>query len=393
MISLQVAAEVVSWSSWLWQHREALQPILQRCGNAGDFAQAALHNPDGDLRRVGNTLIFGQAHGGEQVLAFVEQTAPQVASIQQAVGGIQAHVVPLSYSLASLQNLSMLTLGLSAFTPLVLGAQFLALQRRLGAIQQGIKELHKKLDANSMAQLRTGLDLQRQGADFLEAHDRANAHQRLSAALPFCIHSMKYFSELLGGELQQPKVRRVMVSLLARHLAVALVGVASCQIGLEQDQHAFAQSLQELSLLRQATRTIFQQTVARDPAPYLLPPLRAHGVTLDLMARLFQQARDAGALDPAADASVSAWFEAHRDAIFRARPPRLRSERWCRQLRSDLQEAMAAVEEMNRVVGLSRLVEQVRGSGQSTLAVMTQLRAQAAGPEADRDPYRVWGLG
>jgi hypothetical protein len=393
MIWFKVAAEVESWSSWLWRHRDEFQPVFQRLGDVGDFAQAAFSNPDSALRRVGNTLVFGQATGGEKVLAFIEQTGPQVESIQQAVGGIQAQLVPLSYSLASLQNLSMLTLGLSTLTPLVLGVQFLALQRRFRVLAKKIDVLNKKFDAAILADLRTGLELQRQGVDFLEAADRLNAHHRLNDALPFCIHSMKYFCELLGGELNQPKTQREVVGLLARHLSVAIVGMASCQIDLEQDQHAFAPAAHELGLLRQATRTIFQQTVARDPAPYLLPPLRAHGVTLDLMERLFQQARDAGALDPAADASVSAWFEAHLDAIFRARSPRLGTERWCRQLRSDLQEAIAAVEEMKRVVGLSRLVEQVRGSGQSTLAVMTQLRAQAAGPEADRDPYRVWGLG
>jgi hypothetical protein len=152
------------------------------------------------------------------------------------------------------------------------------------------------------ADLRTGLHLLREGQDFLGAQDRTNARDRLGNALSPCIRSMNYFSELLGDELNQRKVQRDEVRLLARHLAVAIMGVASCQVGPEQDKHAFEQSGPHLDLLRYAARWVFHVTVARDPAPYLLPAMLAHGVTIDFLARLYQQARDGGALDPAEDA-------------------------------------------------------------------------------------------
>src|SRR4051794_36417131 len=85
MIWVALATEAASWSAWLWQHRLAFEPVLRNLGDASDFAQAALLNPDGALRRVGNTLVFGQPGGGERVLAFVEQTAPQLNAIEQAV--------------------------------------------------------------------------------------------------------------------------------------------------------------------------------------------------------------------------------------------------------------------------------------------------------------------
>jgi len=150
-----------------------------------------------------------------------------------------------------------------------------------------------------------------------------------------------------------------------------------------------------LALLRQAARWIFHETVGRDPTPFLLPPMRAHGVTLDFMAQLFQQARDAGALDAAKESSASSWFEEHRDALVRvlSREPVLRSKKkWYDSLRAELQQAVAAVEETSRVAGLARLVEQVRGSGQSTLAVMEQCKQNASPLDADGCPYMVWGL-
>jgi hypothetical protein len=387
MIWVKLAADVASWSAWLWQHRQQFDPVLQRLGGPGGFAQAAFANPGGALRRVGNALVFGQADGGERVLAFIEQTSPRVEAIEQAVGGLQAGQAALSSSLASLQAVSMVSLGLTALTPIVLVAQFKALKRRLDALEV-------KFDAAFIAKLRTGLDLVRQGQDFLEAQDCNNAHNRLTAALPFCLETMKYFSELLGGQLNQRKVNREEVQLLARHLAVAIAGVASCQIGLEQDQHAFAQSGQELDLLRQAARWVFHELVARDPASYLLPEMRQHGVTLDSLAGLFQQARDAGALGPAQDASPSGWFEEHRQALVRAsaRVPRLRKKSWYDALKGQLQQAVAAVEETNRVVGLSRLVEQVRTSGRSTLAVTAEYKRNAARQDAEAFPYMAWGL-
>jgi hypothetical protein len=80
----------------------------------------------------------------------------------------------------------MVSLGLTALTPVVLVAQFVALSRRLGELQGQIAGLHRKFDAAVLADLKAGLDLLRQGRDYLEAQDRANAHSRLTAALPCC---------------------------------------------------------------------------------------------------------------------------------------------------------------------------------------------------------------
>jgi hypothetical protein len=396
MIWVKLPVEVVSWGAWRWQNRQVFEPALQRLGVATDWAAAVLTNPDGAVRRAGNTLIFGQADGGDRVLAYLQQTSPRIEAIEHAVDGLQAGQAALSSSLASLQTVSMVTLGLTALTPAVLGVQFVALNRRLGAIQKQIANLHKKFAAAIKADLETGLDLLRQGQDFLEAGNRPNARDRLTDALPFCHRTMKYYGKLLGDCLGRPKVSREEARLLARHLAVAVVDAASCQIGLEQDQHAFAQSGQELDLLRKAARWVFHDLVVRDPAPYLLPGMRAHGVTLDFMATLFQQARDAGAFDPAKDSSASAWFDEHREALVRAslKQPFFGSENWYTTLKGQLREAIAAVEETSRVVGLSRQVEEVRGSGRcSTLAVMGRSRQNAAGEGDDACQYAAWGFG
>ncbi len=392
MIWLSMAGDALCLSSWLWQHHQELGPLLHRLGDVGQLARAALADPIGAVRRAGNTVVVGQPDGGSQVVAFIEQTSPRVEHIEQAVSGLQAGQGSLSLTLGSLQTVSMVTVGLTAITPLVLGAQFLALNRKLGVIQKQIAGLHKKFDAAIIAELKTGLGLLELGQGYLAGGDKSKARGPLTDALSPCLHTMNYFHELLGDELGQKRVNREAVRLLGRHLAVAVVGVASCQIGLGEDHNAFALSVNAMNLLRRATRRVFQDFVAGDPAPFLLPPMREHGVTIDFMARLFQQARDAGALDPAEDASASAWFEEHRQALFRARPPRLGSRGWYESLKARLREAVAAVEETNRVVGLSRLVEQVRGSGRATWDVMEEVRHHASDQGPGAGPYLVWGL-
>ncbi len=389
MFWLSLAADVGSWSARLWQHRQSFEPLLHKLGDAASLAQAALTNPNGILRRVGNTLVFGQPDGGQKVLAFIEQTSPRLENIERAVNGLQAGQTALSSSLGSLQNLSMITLGFTALSHGVLHSQFRALNRRLDVLGSRIADLHKKFDAAILADLNAGLELLHFGQDFVEVGDHTNAHDRLTAALPLCIRTKEYFSSRLGDTPSQGTATVDEVRLLARHLSVAVAGVAGCHIGLGQDKHAFARSGAQLDLMRQAGRWVFDQTVGREPGQYLLPEMREYGVTIEFMAHLFQQARDAWEVEPSQDASVSAWFEAHREAIFQTRRP-WRPAAACEALNGQLRAAVAAVEEINRIVGLSRLVDQLRASGQSVLTAMEECRKQRSAQDPSDTPFAVW---
>jgi hypothetical protein len=396
MIWVKMATDAIPLAAWLWQNRQEFEPVLRKVGETVDFAGNMLANPEGAVRRAGNLIVFGQPGGGEKVIAFIEQTAPRIEAIEHAVDGLHVGQAAISSSLASLQTISMITLGITALTPVILSVQLVALNRRLGAIQKQIANLHKKFDAAVHAELEAGLEMLRKGQDFLDQRDRVNAYQSLNGALPFCYKTMNYYAKLLGNSLAEAKVNREEARLLARHLSVAVIGVASCHIGLEQDQNAFAKSGVQLDLLRKTAKLVFHELIGRDPAPYLLPPMREHGVTLDFMAKLFQQARDAGAVDPAQDTSSSGWFEQHRDALVHAstkEPLFASKKKWYGTLRAQLQEAVAAVEETNRVIGLARLVEEVRSSGQSsTLAVMEQCKQKAREERSDSCEYFAWGL-
>lgn len=392
MIWIGLAFDAANWASLIWQRRQEFEPLLQRIGGLNRFAEAALTNPDSALRRVGNTLVFGQADGGPRVLAFLEQTTTRLDSIDTAVSQVQAGQAAIAGSLASLQTVSMITLGLSALTPVVLTAQFAALNRRLKEISAQIARLQRRFDASVIAKLDAGLRLLRLGRDQGEQGDQLIRRDRLTQAVPLCMEARAYFNELLGEALNQNRLDLAEIRLLSRHFSVAIIGEASCHVELGQDEDAFSKADSEFDLLRRSTERVFHETVGKDPAPFLLPPMREHGVTIESMARLYQQARDAGAIDAGKQNSASAWFEQFREEIFRVKAPRFRSRKHYEELKQRLHMAIAAVEETNRIIGLSRMVDQARESGRATREILERFRRETANHSGTEFPYLVWGL-
>jgi hypothetical protein len=60
---------------------------------------------------------------------------------------------------------------------------------------------------------------------------------------------------------------------------------------------------------------------------------------------------------------------------------------------ASLATAAEAIEETNRVVGLSRLVQHLRDAGKSTAEIMGEFRGSILGQQADAAPYAIWDLG
>ena len=386
---------------WLWQNREQFEPVFRRIG---DFAAAAVSDPIGAVRRIGNTIVFGQPDGGSKVIAFIEQTAPKLDRIEQLVTEVQAgqsamlssleslQVGPhaLSSSVASLQSLSMVSLGFTAILPVVLHMQFAALNKRLNALLQAVRSLTKKFDAGKIAELETGIELLRLGMGAHEQQKGTDARQHYNAARRDCLHSVHYFHTLLSDQLAEKSPNREEVRVLARHLSVAVLGVASCHIGLEDDGQAIAQIEAQIPLLQQAARWVFKETAGKDPARFLSLPIGSRVVSLAFMADLFQQAKQAGAVEAKRDYTPADWFEEHRGTIspFSGRLPFIGKSQYIDGLRRELLEAVAAVEEVNRVRGIELLAREVRAAGECNREVMGQLR-QAVDSGVGRGKYVV----
>jgi phosphoserine phosphatase len=61
-------------------------------------------------------------------------------------------------------------------------------------------------------------------------------------------------------------------------------------------------------------------------------------------------------------------------------------------MKARLHEAQSVVEEINRMTGLARLVQQVEASGNKTLEVMSGLKKMTQHLAAEECSYVAWGL-
>lgn len=405
LIVAKLALQAGPLVQWFWNNREQFAPALQR---VGDFATTAVSDPNGTVCRVGNAIVFGQPDGGSKVIAFIEQTTPKLDHIESTVArteagrtamllsleSLQLGQNALSSSFASLQLLSMVPLGFTAILPLVLRAQFAALNKRLEVLLQGIKGLTKKFDADKTSLLQTGLDLLQLGTDSQKQQKTVDARQHYNAGLFPCIQSVNYFHTLLSDQLCEKAPHRGEVRLLTRHLSVAVLGVAACHIGLEEDGQAVAIIKAKVPILQQAAKWMFSETAGRDPARFLSLPVGGREVSLAFMADLYQQAKHAGVVEAQRDYTPAEWFEEHRASImpFIGRLPSFYKTDYIAGLQRELLLAVAAVEEVNRVRGIELLVGEAGAAGMCSREVMNQVR-MVVDSGVDGNEHVVWAFG
>lgn len=391
MIWVNALPEISSWAAWLWQHRQEFEPALQKLGDVGPFANAALIDPASAVRRIGNTLVFGQADGGQHVLAFVEQTGPRIDAIQQAVNGIQAQNAALAASLASLQTVSMVSLGIAALTPVVLTAQLAALGRRLKEIGKMVADIKDMIETRNEAELQTGLSHLDDAQRLLR--DGKNATQRLGDALDNCKESMFFFYGLLGKELGTKTPRREVVSLLSRQCAVALGGTVAAHVALGEDHFAIEKFDRLIPRLQEATKWTFERTVGQNSERFLEPGLSSYQVDLTFLTCLFNQANQAGARKSGETYTECSLFEELRPRMDRVgRPLFTLYGSYLVELVRELREAQASIEETNRILGLRALIQEMIARGRGAHDVMEEVRTRAERENTETSPYVVWAM-
>lgn len=287
MIWAKLAVDAVPLAAWFWQNRKDFGPVLD---GVGDFLGKALSNPETAIRRIGGSIFVRNEQGGEDVLAFIEQTTPKIDAIQDAVtdtqmqlGTLQIGQTALSSSLGSLQTLSMVSLGFTTITPVVLLAQFSALHHRLNAIEQNLRAL---ITNQQIAALEAGLEHLKLGMRALKEGNQANARDRFNSALERCLDNARFFGNLLDQELAASKVNRDNTRFVFRYLALAALGAVGCHIALQKENWATEKLQEEIPRLQRAARRIFGETVAKDPSAFLLLSPGHGGVSLEFLADL-----------------------------------------------------------------------------------------------------------
>ncbi len=376
-------SDVSQLAVWTWKNRDTLKGVA---AEAGEFVEAALSDQGPGVERAGSS-IRRRTPDGYQTLAFLGQAALELVDIETAVAGrAGAEGVLAATSLGALQNVSMVTLGLSAVTPVVLAAQFNYLRRRFNELQKDIRNLEQLLEARYVAELESGLEL-------LESGVRQKNNGRIEGALQKCNDAAVFFSNRVQNAVGEQQDRRGVL-LLSRHLAVAVCGTTRCFIALDEDAEARKTLGTRRAAVRAAARAVFQQTVARDPERFLVPEL-AGDVSLASFVALFQQARHAGAVDKAdplqqelsSRPSAAQVFETMRGRLFKSKWGGLFKPK-AGALRDELRDAIAAVEEANRVLSLADYLDESERAGTKAIDGLTWFDEEG---KSSPSPFFAWG--
>lgn len=370
MILGPIDMQPVSWAVWLWKHRQQLPRIPK---DLGDTIVELLKNSGDAVQRIGSQIVFSTPDGGRRVIAFLDQASIDLQGIKAAVGGLQQGQLVLSASLTSLQTISMVTLGLSAVTPLVIAAQFRYLSAQFNDLKKEIQILAKMVEDQELSKLESGLNILQRGT---ELGDRA----LIKHALQACDQSRAFFHRQVSSAIGDRAGNTAVVHHLARQLAVATCASARCYVALEDDEGA-AQTLDaQQNLLKSSAQYVFCRTIGRDPARFLIPHL-SENVSIEFVREMYQQALHAG-IEDGDDAmrllvesgSPSRFFEALRPDLFRTKWGwfGLGRKRKLRLL-TELRHAAGSIEETNRVLSLSTFLAETRKAGKKALEVLATL--------------------
>jgi len=292
--ALNLSASAGPYLAWAVENREVLKNVPTE---TADFLVSVIASGGDAIERVGSQLVFGSPSGARSVIGFVDQATPQLNHIETAVNGLEVGQVALSSSLASLQTVSMVTLGVSAIAPILLASQFRYLSGRFDEVKKSLVELKQMQYEKVIAALDSGLHSLETGIE------KENPALVEDALIP-CREAMSFFSGQLSKALESGNSPPQFLNYIARHLAVSMCATARTHIGLGYDSVAREVLEKNQPLLRQTSKHIFNETVGVDPAKYLIPEL-AEDISYDFIRSIYKQAEAANILPEELAASLS----------------------------------------------------------------------------------------
>ena len=168
---------------------------------------------------------------------------------------------------------------------------------------------------------------------------------------------------------------------------IGLLGEAGCHLALRDAPRARDAIHRRASLLSDYVRSVFARTVGDDAARFLCPGLAQHGVTLEFLAELFRQASHAGATAGRHTVAATDLIEEWRGRLHIVRDPWRNSTLVA--MRADLAEAVAAVEEVNRVNSFASMIDHFESQSVPFTQVMNASDARSTRPEQESRHTRM----
>jgi hypothetical protein len=359
-----------------------LGPILYWLIKRGIDVVGPLMSDPKRLSRIGELIVW-QGESGQQVVAGLASVSENQQRIERAIANIETTQLALSGSLDVVQGLSMATFGVTSLAAGFLLWRLKSLDNRLTQLAKRIDDIEERLEANDKAMLAGSLA-------FLCEYENKGRRDDLDRALDKARHSALTYADLVEHEIEGRR-RLPVLNYRGRRYIMSLMTELQCMILREDHPEAVGRAEAEKPRLKRFVEATFQETVAKAPEVYLDPALAREGVTLELLASLYEQLQHAGVVTDRDLRDAAGLFEHLREPIYRSRRSMF-SRVWSpvgkakARCLANLRYLIASVEDANRIESIRLLIAESQKRGFSLRELSERIkawRADASGGQAE----------
>lgn len=326
-----------------------------------------LSDPVGHVVRVGDTLVWS-GPSGQKVIGGLETLAESQGRIESAVVSIESAQVAMQGTLGVVQSLSIATLGVTSLTGAFMALRLQALYKRMENVSRSIKDLEGKIDAQNKAHLKSSIQ-------FLREHDeKPGDGSKLRQALGEARRATN-IHESLAIEEANGLARLPVLNYRSRFYVISFLTELRCMMSTDDSEQAMVRINEEQQSLKKIAAACFDQTLKTDPERYLRASFQQKGVSLDLLADIYKQARQIGIIDQPSVEDANGMFEHVRGKLHKRRS--FRNWMFGAKVEDELQKLrylLACLEETSKIDGLKLMIEDVHQKKESLSELMMKLR-------------------
>jgi hypothetical protein len=341
------------------------------------YAQRMVQDPSGTLSRVGDALVWNSPNG-QQVLAGLASLSEGQARIEQVVNHIDAVQLGISHTLGVMHTLSIATLGITSLSGAYMVWRFHSLNKRFDKLAETLQDVEDNVAAANKAHL----DL---AAQKLEEFDESSDEAALKKGRDEAQEATAIYGEMSWREASRKRPRIEVLNYRSRCYLLALMAELHARIQLNDVPAAIKRANTERPRLQSLAKVTFEAVIQGKPELFLRADMAREGVTLDLMAELYQQAKQAGAIATPEVESASQLFE-------HCRAKGIASGSWLfgggsKHDAVQLRYLIACLEDINRIDGMRLLMAEAHEKKASIPDLRAKIREwwkEKVGTPSDR---------
>jgi hypothetical protein len=333
-----------------------------RCGLP--YIHHIAQDPTGTVSRIGDALVWNGA-SGQQTLAGLASLSEGQLRIEQVVNHIDSVQLGTSHTLGVMHTLSIATLGITSLSGAYMVWRFQSLNKRFDKLSQTLQDVEDNVAAANKAHLDVAVQK-------LNEFDESADETALKKGRDEAQEAAAIYGDMSWREASKKRLRIEILNYRSRCYLLGLMAELHCRILLNDLPAAIKRANTERHRLQSLARVTFEEVIRGKPERYLRADLASEGVTLDLMAELYQQARHAGAIAIPEIESASHLFE-----HCRARGILGSSKLFGGNSKHDaiqLRYLMACLEEINRIEGMRLLMAEANEKKASISALRESIR-------------------